>query len=213
MGRGKKWEDDYPGYKIYVLTFPDGRKYVGATKRHVRLRWVSGKGYQVQKKMYDEILRVGWDNIEKQVIAYNLDKVGAHLCESGMIKDMRTNEEEFGFNLAVDGATRRGHKITDEHRRKISDALIQRHLSDPPKMTSIEKSIAQLERIVNDDYGVGVVQLNPVTGEVIKVWRDLNTACCVLELQKSAVVACCKGNREEAGFWAWRYTKDYFLEQ
>jgi len=52
-------------YKIYKLTFPDDKVYIGQTRRNPEDRWIKGAGYKKQEKVYQAILKFGWDNIKK----------------------------------------------------------------------------------------------------------------------------------------------------
>lgn len=69
-------------HKVYIHKFPNGKKYVGVCK-NCEDRWANGKGYAYNKKMYDDIQKYGWDNIEHKIlfevsdskIAYDLERV------------------------------------------------------------------------------------------------------------------------------------------
>lgn len=43
-------------YKVYLLTFPDGKIYVGQTELDVTKRWRGGLGYKDNREMFDAIL-------------------------------------------------------------------------------------------------------------------------------------------------------------
>lgn len=69
-------------YKVYVHKFPNGRKYVGVCQC-CEDRWANGNGYAYNKKMYDDIKKYGWDNIEHKVlyettnsnVAYSIERI------------------------------------------------------------------------------------------------------------------------------------------
>ena len=109
-------------YSIYVHTFPDGRKYVGSTKREdVRLRWRYGYGYVRNKKLFNAIKSVGWENIQHEIIDTATSKETALKLEEYYTLLWRTNEPEYGYNICY------GHrgfsvKMTEEQKRKISEA-------------------------------------------------------------------------------------------
>lgn len=51
------------GYTVYKHTCPNGKVYIGITKRNVEKRWLNGKGYERQPHFYNAILKYGGDNI------------------------------------------------------------------------------------------------------------------------------------------------------
>ena len=64
-------------YKVYLLTFPDGKIYVGQTELDVTKRWRGGLGYKDNREMFDAILWHGWKNIKKEILADGLSKLQA----------------------------------------------------------------------------------------------------------------------------------------
>lgn len=53
-----------------------------------------------------------------------------------------------------------------------------------------------------------VLQLDKVTGEVIREWECSADACRELGLVKSSISACCNGKRNSAGGFKWRFPSD-----
>lgn len=88
-------------YKIYLLTFPNGKQYVGMTKQKLESRWKNGHGYDFNKEMYDDIKRFGWDNIQKDVLETGLTEQEAFEAETYYIKEMKTRE--LGYNKGEGG--------------------------------------------------------------------------------------------------------------
>ena len=62
-------------YSVYILTVPDGRKYVGTTAMPVKRRWNHGNGYRFCQPLWEIIRAVGWEAIVKEVVGCNLSKV------------------------------------------------------------------------------------------------------------------------------------------
>lgn len=58
---------DQKTWSVYKHTFPNGKVYIGASCQPMR-RWNGGKGYASNKKMYDDIIRYGWDNIKHEIL-------------------------------------------------------------------------------------------------------------------------------------------------
>lgn len=105
-------------YNIYVHIFPDGRKYVGSTKKqNPNGRWKGGSGYRKHHKtFFNEIKSVGWNNIQHQIIETVEDKKTALKREEYYTLLWRTNEPEFGFNINA------GNKPNNEIKQKISES-------------------------------------------------------------------------------------------
>ena len=85
-------------HKVYLLTFPDGKKYVGQTELDVTKRWRGGLGYKDNREMFDAILWHGWKNIQKEVIADGLSKLQADYIERKKIDELCTADFEVGYN-------------------------------------------------------------------------------------------------------------------
>ena len=120
-------------YKIYVHTFPDGRKYVGSTIREdIRLRWRNGYGYKRHKVLFNAIKSVGWDNIQHEIIDTATSKETAIKLEEYYTLLWHTNEPEYGYNICY-GNRGFNAKKTEEHKRKIGEAHKGKHHSEETK--------------------------------------------------------------------------------
>lgn len=77
-------------YTVYVLLFPNGKRYVGMTKQKLNERWSKGNGYKNNKEMYSDILKYGWDNIDKSEIYTSLSMRQAQEKEMSLIEEYNT---------------------------------------------------------------------------------------------------------------------------
>lgn len=87
-------------YKVYCLTFPDGKKYVGMTKQDIRRRWRKGKGYEGQP-VYDAIMACGWENIKHEILFTCETKEEAEAKEIELISTL--NARKNGYNVEIGG--------------------------------------------------------------------------------------------------------------
>ena len=85
-------------YKVYLLTFPDGKIYVGQTELDVTKRWRGGLGYKDNREMFDAILWHGWKNIKKEILADGLSKLQADYIERKKIDELCSADYEVGYN-------------------------------------------------------------------------------------------------------------------
>ena len=103
-------------YNIYVHTLPDGRKYVGSTKKqNPKKRWKGAQGYRKHKTLFNAIKSVGWNNIQHEILETVEDKETAFKREEYYTLLWRTNEPEFGFNVAI------GKKHNEETKKRICE--------------------------------------------------------------------------------------------
>jgi group I intron endonuclease len=108
------------GY-VYVLEFPNGKRYVGATiETNIKRRWGGGCNYS-GCKVGDAIKDMGWSNINKyywEVPDSQLDEM-----ERFLIQLYKSNEPEYGYNSQSGGKKGFSQIVTDEQRAKISESL------------------------------------------------------------------------------------------
>ena len=61
MSNTNKW-------KVYKLTSPHGRVYIGCTKLDINKRWQNGRNYKNNKELFDDIIQYGWGSFTKEVL-------------------------------------------------------------------------------------------------------------------------------------------------
>lgn len=81
-------------WKVYKLTSPNGRVYIGCTEMPVEKRWKNGYNYKHNKELFNDIIQHGWNSFTKEV-----------LCVFKNEKDARSHEHEMiqkfqdGYNI------------------------------------------------------------------------------------------------------------------
>ena len=83
---------------VYKHTFPDGKVYIGQTN-NTQKRWRDGHGYKGQKKIFDAIIKYGWDNITHEILIDGLSQKLADLAESLYIKKFDTVNNGYNANI------------------------------------------------------------------------------------------------------------------
>ena len=109
-------------YKVYVLTFPDNRKYIGMTRQPIKRRWKANE-YK-SKAMKEAISTFGWDNVKKEIIAENLNLEQAGKLEVELIEKYKTLDRNYGFNTTRGGDTFNIHSeqfLNELHNRMIGN--------------------------------------------------------------------------------------------
>lgn len=134
---------------LYMLTFPNGKLYVGITNNFANRMSSHRRGgakphMSQQSVLHSAIAKHGWENIDKKVIItgpreYIMD------MEIKIIAEWRLRHRDFGYNVTLGGNTsptlcpdvaarvgraNKGKVRTAEHRAKISNSLIGHSVSD-----------------------------------------------------------------------------------
>ena len=138
-------------YAVYCHELFDGRKYYGVTSQKIAYRWNGGRGYKKQTYFYRAILKYGWGRFRHTVLYENLPSEQAFEKETELIKEHKTTDRRFGFNLSTGGEAggkgcilslerrqrmsqeRKGHIIKEETKRKISESLKGHYVSQETK--------------------------------------------------------------------------------
>ena len=150
-GDGDKFQRNY---LVYMHTNNiNGKRYIGITRQNIKYRWRSdGSGYFRSPYFYNAILKHGWDNFEHSILADSLTKQEAASMEKAYIKEYRTQDNRYGYNMTAGGdgtseftvpkesverraAMMRGIPKSEEQRRKISESNKGKH----PSQETLEK--------------------------------------------------------------------------
>lgn len=106
-------------YTVYIHTNKtNGKRYIGITRQSVQERWRDGKGYRKCIYFYRAIEKYGWDGFDHEIFASNLTEEEAQHMEKLLIKELQTQDPEFGYNISDGGSTTR---ISEEGRKKLSE--------------------------------------------------------------------------------------------
>lgn len=89
-------------YCVYIhRSKTTGKMYVGRTK-NPKNRWYKNC-YETSTKFYKAIQEFGWQDFEHEIVASGLTREEADNFEDLLIKKLRTNEDEFGYNTTGGG--------------------------------------------------------------------------------------------------------------
>lgn len=111
-------------YTVYKHTSPSGKVYIGVTSLRPEERWGGGAGYVKNKHFNRAIKKYGWENIKHEILFDGLSKDDAFKIEIKLIKEYRSNERKFGYNLGTGGEHGpTGSKWSDESRENHMNAI------------------------------------------------------------------------------------------
>ena len=103
-------------FYVYVHTNKtNGKKYFGITSQVPSRRWRDGKGYKHCIKFNNAIQYYGWDGFYHEVLFEGLTETEAKTKEIELIREFRTTEADYGYNIALGGSGTL-YYITDEER-------------------------------------------------------------------------------------------------
>lgn len=120
-------------YKVYKLTSPSRKVYIGITGRPINQRWANGKGYKKCPAVHKAINKYGWDNFDKEILVEDLTENDAKEMEIFFIKLFKSNEKKHGYNLTDGGEGTSGRIVSEETRRIISEKNKGKKLTEEQK--------------------------------------------------------------------------------
>ena len=136
--------EEIKNYTVYMhVNKINNKKYIGITKTSVNKRWGnngSGYGRNKQSIFYRAIQKYGWDNFEHLILYEKLSRDEACNIEIKLIKEYKTQDSNFGYNIQPGGQlgndgvvfseeskkkmseSHKGKKLTEDHKNKISES-------------------------------------------------------------------------------------------
>ena len=104
-------------YTVYKHTCPKGRIYIGITSQNVKIRWGGGSNYRGNIYFTRAIKKYGWENFKHEIIATDLTESEAKNMEIELIKQYRSNERKYGFNISSGGESKKEQKYQKNKKR------------------------------------------------------------------------------------------------
>ena len=184
---------------------PNGKVYIGITSRRPKARWVCGNGYIKNDHFYRAIQKYGWENIEHIIVEQNLSKNDAAELEIKLIKEYKSNDYKFGYNMSSGGEfggsgvivsqetraklsqKRKGRKLPEYVKNKISESLKGHYISEETK-----KKISQSLKAKNMNGNEKQVYCF----ETDKTYRSLSDAGKELNIKPCYISSVCKGKNK-----------------
>lgn len=191
-------------YCIYChRNMANGKRYIGITRSdNLRNRWRNGKGYSRNLHFSNAIEKYGWDGFEHTVLIDGLNAEQAYEKETEMIKQYKTTDPQYGYNISNGGKYFfAGLHHTEDAKRRISEKMKRYE-----KTESHKKHISEKKRGVLHHRAKKVFQYTK-GGNLIKEWEYMNLAAETLGIKKESISATCLGKRPSAGGFVWSYER------
>lgn len=208
-------------YLVYRHIFPNGKSYVGITKRPPLLRWKNGTAYKKQAKIAHAIAKYGWENVQHEVLAYGLTLAEANRMEQEMIVQFDSIVNGYNITSGGDGLT--GMKHSEATKAKISRANKGRHYTHgtpvllkyqaehgswnkgkPLTGEHLRKITEERQRRCNKR----IFACDPLTHEMVREFASCTQAAARLGVSKECISRCANGGRKTSAGYEWRYANE-----
>ena len=195
-------------YKVYLLTFPNGKKYCGFTSNTLQKRWSKKRCPLV----YRAILKYGWDNISKECVFSSSNRQETLEKEKEIIALFELTDPDKGYNLHATGSD---FFLTEEGRQRIIEGLRNRKPSEALRVANLGRTVSEETRrkISESKKGqappnqISVSQIEKGTGRLINHYRSATDAAREIGHPggESNILKVCKGQRRTAYGYEWRF--------
>ena len=218
-------------YTVYKHTAPNGKVYIGITKQNPpSKRWLGGQGYRTQEKFYRAILKYGWKNFKHEILYQYEYPEEAEEMERKLIKQYRSTENEFGYNVEHGGNYKK--EISEETREKSRNArktkqykeriaqINKKRWSDPKAHELMREKFSgdknpMYGKKLSDKHREILIaearkhidsQKKPVLCiETGVIYESISEAGRCTVAKASCIALCCKGIQKSAGKLHWKY--------
>ena len=192
----KKKPKAYTVYGHCNLT--NGKWYVGMTSQNPKKRWHSGWGYKFNTQMWNDIKDSSWNTDWLHTIFDTFNNREDALDYEAFLMGMFDSIDN-GYN--VSDYDSRHYKHSEEHRKKMSEAMTGKHLSEESKNKISEAMTGKHHRPQKS-----VIQLSR-EGELIAEYPSTCEASRQTGCHQGDICKCCKGTRKSVGGYIWKYKK------
>lgn len=189
-------------YVVYKHTVPNGKVYIGQTKKTTSDRWKNGKGYTCHKHgwFWKAIEKYGWDNIKHEILYDDLTKELADFYEQYFIEVYKSTDKQYGYNCQTGGS--RNYKYSEESKKNISESLKRLYAISPPNTSSARKAL--LKKI-----GRKIVQYD-LDGNKIGEYNSAYEASQKTGISNKKInyALCVSDHVRQTGGYMWRYKEN-----
>lgn len=176
---------------VYILTSPDGKRYVGMTGKEPEKRWSRGHGYRNNRLLREDIEKYGWDSFRKESWTYPLTLFSARRIETFLIRYFETTNPENGYNRARGALAESGWHLPEETKEKLRQANRGKKAS-PETRGKMRRAHRQKGVICTD------------TGEKFSGVRE---AAEHAGINPAGITRACSGKQKTAAGRHWEYAK------
>lgn len=203
----------------------NGKRYIGITSSALKTRWKRGAGYKGQRRFYNAIVHYGWDNFDHVIIASGLSKNDAERREENAIREYKSNDIRYGYNIENGGIIHKLSNEQKEHLRQINIGkrhsattrlkMSNSHKGQSPQWLIGRKASDETKRKMSisqtgarNGRARAVVQYD-LTGNVVARYEYMQLIKCALNINNTSHISrCCRGERKTAHGYKWAYAEE-----
>ena len=205
-------------YTVYRHIFPNGKSYIGITcVNPYHRRWRNGYGYRGQPKMYNAIVKYGWENVTHEILFSNLPLDEANRAEQAMIS--KFNSVENGYNISTGGGGTYGIPCSEETKFKIGNANRGKTCVDKQRLAiyTAKHGVWNKGKALTGEHYRKIAEerrarcnkpisaYNPATMEKVLSFESCVSAAEKLGVLKGEISRCAVGKRKTSHGFVWRY--------
>lgn len=192
----------------------NGKVYVGITSKSPKRRWKNGNGYCDQSLFWNAIKKYGWESFDHEILYENLTQMEAESLEQQLIAKYRSNDREYGYNLANGGRVNRGYTLSDVTKQRLSTSHIGKTAWNKglsgytvPKAQGKKRSEEACRKMSDNRPKKAVLQY-ALSGEFIAEYVSMKDAGRQTGISDGSISAVCSGRQRTAGGYTWRLKDD-----
>lgn len=191
-------------YCVYKLTSPSNKVYIGLTSQKPEERWKNGKGYHDNPYLLSAIDKYGWENFTHEILYDNLSHEEANVLEYETIREYKSNQREFGYNIQNGGNSK--DKLGEEVKSKISGSLKEYFKNhDNPMYGKKHTEESKTKNMLSQKTRKEVQQIDILTGNIIAVYPTQASAARAVGTTTTCIADVCKGVRKSCKGFRWQY--------
>ena len=191
-------------YRIYKLTFPSGKIYIGITSRTIKERIYSGYDNKFIKK---EISNCGWESVKKEELYQIENEEDAFQKEIDMIKFYDSTNPEIGYNQSTGGqAPHKGSKMSPKNKEQLIERLKNNKYHLNQKHTEeTKRKISELHKGKHHSRKTEFPARRVICIQTGEIFESLNMAERATGVNHSKISMVCQGKRKSANGFTWKY--------
>jgi len=185
-------------YEVYLIeNLINSKKYIGITtqghKKRFKQHIKDAKNKRYNSALHHAIRKYGIENFTIEVIEFadSWDE----LCEKETDNISKYDTYNTGYNLTLGGEGSKGCAITEDNKKKISEANKGRKRTKEANIKIIESQL------------VPVCQYT-LKGEFIEEWDSALSASIAVNIYKQNIYACCSNRYAQTNGFIWKYSRD-----
>lgn len=192
-------------YCVYIHTNKlNGKKYIGITGQKPEVRWKNGKAYHDNVYFCSAIQKYGWDGFEHKILFDNLTKEEAENKEVELIKEMKTTDREYGYNIQNGGSSI--GRFSEETKEKIRQATLkQLEEKGSPTQGRVVSDEEKYRNMLSQPKRKIVEQVDLKSGSVIREFETISQAARYIGCYATDISRVCNGIYNQTHGFKWQF--------